>query len=422
MNVALLSIGTELLQGEIANTNAQWLGEHLTQLGFRVAVIEAVADDKGALAETLARLLAEFRLVIATGGLGPTSDDLTAEVAAGVAGVALELNDDALATIRRKCEKAGKPLKPGHEKQARLPAGSEALLNPVGTAPGFIIKSDRGAAYFLPGVPSEMKAMFRQHVEPRIQSAAANDSHLIVLHTYGAGEGSVADLLEGVEQAHPVTLGYRIKGPEVDVKIFARGADRAQARERAEAAAADVRERLGELVYGEGEDTIVQIASRSVRARGWTLSVAESCTGGLIAQQLTSIPASDYFVGGAVAYANTVKTKLLGVSEDTLRGHGAVSAEVACEMAEGARRAFNCDVAISVTGIAGPTGATGDKPVGLCHWAVAYPGGTVVENKVFPGSRNQVQELAAHAVLDLLRRVCATTIPAARPSNRGDVS
>ncbi len=421
MTVALLSIGTELLQGEIANTNGQWLGEQLTQLGFRVGVIETVADDRAALAETLRRLMNDFRLVIATGGLGPTSDDLTAEVAASVAGAALELHEDALASIRRKLEKLGKPLKPGHEKQARLPAGSEAMLNPVGTAPGFILRRDAGTVFFMPGVPAEMKAMFRQHVVPRIQPSAQNDSHQVVLHTYGAGESTVGELLDGLEQAHPhVTLGYRIKGPDVDVKLFARGSDRAQARERAESAACEARDRLGELVYGEGDDTIVQIASRSVRARGWTLSVAESCTGGLIAQQLTSIPASDYFVGGAVAYANTAKTKLLGVSEDTLRGHGAVSAEVACEMAEGARRAFNCDVAISVTGIAGPTGATGDKPVGLCHWAVAYPGGTVVEQRVFNGNRNQVQELAAHAVLDLLRRVCATA-PAPRASSRGTV-
>jgi nicotinamide-nucleotide amidase len=421
MTAALLSIGTELLQGEIANTNAQWLGEHLTQLGFRVGVIEAVADDRDALAEALRRLMIEYRVVIATGGLGPTSDDLTAETVAAVAGVSLELNEDALAAIRRKLEKLGKALKPGHEKQARLPAGSEVLPNGVGTAPGFIHRTNGSTAFFLPGVPAEMKAMFRHHVEPRIQPSANNDSHQIVLHTYGAGESTLGELLAGVEASFPhVTLGYRIKGPDVDVKVFARGPDRAQARERAEAAANEVRDRLGELVYGEGDDTIVQIASRSLRARRWTLSVAESCTGGLIAQQLTSVPASDYFIGGTVAYANTAKTKLLGVSEDTLRGHGAVSAEVAAEMAEGARRAFSCDVAISVTGIAGPTGATSDKPVGLCHWAVAYPGGTVVEESIFAGNRNQVQQMAAHAVLDLLRRVCASA-PAPRASVRGSI-
>ena len=408
MDVALLSIGTELLHGEIANTNAQWLGGRLTELGIHVAVVETVGDERALLADTLARLALRYPLLIATGGLRPTTDDLTAEVVAAVAGVPLELETDSLAAIRKKLSALGRELRPSHEKQARLPQGSTPLANSIGTAPGFSMKTGGHTAYFLPGVPREMKPMFEHHVLPRIESLAAPDSHVVVLHTQGAPESELDELLLGLEAAHPgVTVGYRLTGAAVDVKLIARGADRADARSRADAAADEARARLNERIFAEGDETIVHAAARALRARGWTLAVAESCTGGLIAQQLTSLPASDYFIGGTVTYANSAKTRLLGVSEDTLRGHGAVSSEVAAEMAEGARRAFGSDVALSVTGIAGPTGGTSDKPLGLCHWAVASPGGTVVEQRVFGGTRNQVQERAAHAVLELVRRVCA---------------
>lgn len=419
MTVALLSIGTELLQGEIANSNAQWLGEQLTSLGLHVVRIESVGDDRAVLAGTLRRLLAENHFVIATGGLGPTTDDLTAEVAAEVLGTQLALDDDALATMRRKLEKAGRIVRAGHVKQAHLPIGAEILPNSVGSAPGFVLAQEERLAFFMPGVPTEMRAMFEQHVVPRMMPSAKNDSFRIVLHTYGAGESIVAESLDGLEAAHPgVLLGFRITGPEVDVKVMGRASNQADARRLVEAAADDARSRLGSLVYGEGADSLPLVVARALRSRGWSLSVAESCTGGLIAREFTRTPASDYFVGATVTYTNAAKSKLLGVSEDTLRGHGSVSAEVAAEMAEGARRTFGSDVALAVTGIAGPTGATPDKPVGLVHWAVAHPGGTVVNMRVFPGNRIQVQQAASHAVLDELRRVCAA-VRVSRPSNRG---
>lgn len=405
MTVALLSIGSELLRGELADTNAQWIAEQLTQLGLVVATIDVVDDDRHTLAAELKRLLDAHSLVIATGGLGPTSDDVTAQAVAEFLGVELVINDDAFAAIRRRVEERGMELRAGHEKQARLPGGTEMLPNSVGTAPGFVVHGERSTAYFLPGVPHEMKEMLQHHVLPRIRGSAVTNAYHVCLHVFGVGESWISEKLEGLEAAHPgIAIAYRAKPSEIDVRILARGADYADARDLAKAAAEDARQRLGEVVYGEGEQTMPMLAGRTVRTRGWTLAVAESCTGGLIAQQLTSIPASDYFIGGAIAYANTAKTKLLGVSEDTLRGHGAVSAEVAAEMAEGARRAFDCDVGISVTGIAGPTGGTADKPLGLCYWAVAHPGGTAVEQRIFNGSRNQIQQQAASATLDLLRR------------------
>lgn len=416
MTVALLSIGTELLQGEIANSNAQWLGEQLTALGFHVGAIECVGDERDTLAATLRRLVREHAFVIATGGLGPTSDDLTAEVAANVFGAPLLLDEDALATIRRRLEKLGRTVRPGHVKQAHLPTGADILANPVGSAPGFALRAGAATAFFLPGVPSEMRAMFEQQVLPKLLPSATNNGFRVVLHTYGVGESLVAERLDGLEAAHPgVVLGYRIKGPEVDVKVMARAADRADARALAHAAANDARARLGDLVYGEGDETLVHVVARLLRSRVWTLAVAESCTGGLVAQQLTASPASDFFIGGTVTYTNAAKAKILGVSEDALRGHGAVSAEVAAELAEGARRTFGSDVAIGITGIAGPSGGTAEKPVGLVHWAVAHATGTVVAHRVFQGTRQPIQLAACHAALDELRRVLLE-LPATRPS------
>lgn len=404
MTVALLSIGDELLRGEIANSNAQWLADQLTLLGLRVVTIETVGDDHARLVATLRRLLDDHPIVIATGGLGPTSDDLTAAAVAEVLGVPLERSQEALDAITRRLAERGATLRPGHEKQAELPRGAEMLANSAGSAPGFAVRNGT-SLFVLPGVPVEMRTVFEEQVLPRLQPAATHDSYATVIHTFGVGESFIAERLDGLAAEHPgVDLGFRAHDGEVDVRVSARAPDPGEARTRVEEVTAAIRARLGDCIYGEGDQTLSQLAGRSVRAKGWRLAVAESCTGGLIAQQLTSAPASDYFVGGAVTYANTAKTQLLGVSEDTLRGHGAVSAEVAAEMAEGARRAFGADVALSVTGIAGPTGATPDKPVGLVHWAVAHPGGTVVEHRVFPGDRVQIQQQAAAAALDLLRR------------------
>jgi nicotinamide-nucleotide amidase len=405
MTVALLSIGTELLRGEVVDTNAPWLAAELTHMGFCVESIQAVAGDRVSLGAALRQVGEAHDLVVATGGLGPTSDDLTSEMAAEAAGVPLHCNEDALAAIRRRVEEHEAELLPGHNKQAMLPQGSTALLNGDGTATGFIVRLGRATAYFLPGTPSEMKRMFAEQVAPRIQPSATKDSFQISLHVYGLGEAALDERLKGIGEMHPgVAIAYRADTREVDVKILGRGANYGEARERAQAAAHDVRARLGEAVYGEGDDTLAQVAARAVRNRGWRIASAESCTGGLIAQQLTSPQTCDVFAGSAVIYDNSAKTIVLGVSEDTLRGHGAVSAEVAAEMAEGARRIFECDVAVAVAGLAGAVGTASTAPQGLCFWAVAHPGGTVVEQGNFTGSAEQVQQQAAHAVLDLLRR------------------
>jgi nicotinamide-nucleotide amidase len=406
MTVALLSIGTELTRGEITNTNAAWLGAELTAAGFTVVEASTVDDDIGRIVAAIRQLSSTHRLVIATGGLGPTTDDLTALAAARSCGVELVRDESTLLAIRRRVEGRGKVMNPGHVKQSDVPSGSEILPNSSGTAPGFAIHLGDSTVFFLPGVPREMKTMFAEQVLPRVRPAAPNNTFQVRLRTYGLPESTLGERLTGVEETYPgITLGYRVHYPEVDVKVHARAATQSIAHELALKATADVSERLGTAVYGEGDDAFPEIVGRAVRARGWRLAVSESCTGGLISHLLTSYPASDYLVGGAVTYANSAKTRLLGVAEDTLRGHGAVSAEVAAEMAQGVRRLCEVDVALSVTGIAGPTGGTATKPVGLCYWAVSHPGGLVVRDRVFAGDREEVQLGAAYAVLDLLRRI-----------------
>jgi len=406
MTAAILSIGTELTRGEIVNTNAAWLSAELTAAGFNVAAVDAIPDDMDRMVSTIQWLAQAHRLVIVTGGLGPTTDDLTALAAAKASGVDLVRDESAMLAIRRRVEARGRTVNPGHEKQADLPAGADVLPNGIGTAPGFSLAIGDTPLFFLPGVPREMKRMFNDQVLPRIRPSAPNNTYQLRLRTYGLGESNVGQALADIEGTHAgVTLGYRVHFPEVDVKVHARGAHREVARDLAMRAAADVRARLGDVVYGEEDEAFAEMVGRAVRSRGYRLALAESCTGGLIAHMLTRFPASDYLVGGAVTYENSAKTRLLGVFEDTLRGHGAVSAEVAAEMAEGARRVCECDVGLAVTGIAGPTGGTAEKPVGLVYWAVAHPGGTVVRHKVFQGEREEVQTAAAYAVLDLVRRI-----------------
>jgi nicotinamide-nucleotide amidase len=407
MTAAIFSIGTEITRGEIINTNASWLSAELVALGFEVREVLSVDDDPGRIVAALQRLAQTNAVVISTGGLGPTTDDLTAASVAQALGVGLVRDPSSLEAIRRRFEAAGRVMSPTNVKQADFPEGAEVLPNPVGTAPGFAVTLGSCRAFFLPGVPREMKRIFADHIVPKIAKLAPQLTYQIRLKTFGMPESMVGEKLAGVEEAFPgIILGYRAHFPEIEVKVHATAGNQNDARSLAETAADEVRRRLASVLYGEGEDTFAEVVGRALRARGFRLAVAESCTGGLLGHMLTSEPASDYFVADAVTYANSAKTRLLGVSEDVLRGHGAVSAEVAAAMAEGVRRVCSVEVAVSVTGIAGPTGASPNKPVGLVYWAVAHPGGTIVRERVFNGDRQMIQKLASYAALALVRDVC----------------
>jgi len=406
MTCAILSIGTEITRGELVNTNAAWLAASLTDLGFEVLEQATVDDDETRIIAALERLAKTAKVIVSTGGLGPTTDDLTTASVAKALGVPLVRDEGSLDHIRRRFERIGRTMSASNEKQADFPQGAGVLANPIGTAPGFEVELPTGArAFFMPGVPREMQKMFEEQVTPRIRKLSPNDSHQIRLRTFGMPESVVGEKLAGIEASHPgVTIGYRAHFPEIEVKVLARAKDKPEAHDLATRAANEVRARLADVIYGEGEDTFPGVVGRALRTRGWTLAVAESCTGGLVGHLLTREPgASDYLMLDAVTYANSAKQQVLGVDEEALRGHGAVSAEVATGMAEGARRVSGADVALAITGIAGPTGGTETKPVGLVFLAIATTKGTFVKERQFSYSdRSMIQTIAAYAGLSMI--------------------
>jgi nicotinamide-nucleotide amidase len=409
MTCAVLCIGTELTRGELLNTNATWLAAALTDLGFEVVEDVVVDDDASRIAATLDRLGRAVRVIVCTGGLGPTTDDLTTQTVANTLGVKVVRDEASLDAIRRRVEKAGRTLTASNAKQADFPQGADILPNPVGTAAGFGVTIGGASAFFMPGVPHEMQKMFEEHVSPRIRTLATRTSHQVRLRTYGLPESLVGDRLAGVEEIFEgVIIGYRAHFPEIEVKVLARAATNDAARELCDRATTEVRARLSNVVYGEVDDTFAGVVGRTVRNKGFTLAIAESCTGGLVGHMITREPgASEYLLVDAVTYANSAKTRLLGIDEEVIRGHGAVSSEVAAAMAEGVRRVSGADLALSLTGIAGPAGGTESKPVGTVFIAVASVTGTTVTEKHFPGSRHQIQTAAAYAGLELIRQACA---------------
>lgn len=423
MSVAILSIGTELTRGELVNTNATWLADQLTGAGFTVEAIETVADDRAQIVETLRRLAARHRFVVSTGGLGPTTDDLTTECAATAAQVGLVRHEPSVEAIRRRFAALGRELTPSNLKQADFPVGADVLPNPVGTAPGFGLALGTARFFFTPGVPSEMKRMFEEQILPRVAPLAPADSAQNHLLTFGQTESKVGELLAGVEDSFPgVTLGYRAHFPQIEVKVFARARSKAEAQALADAATTEVRQRLGDIVFGESrDDTFGAAVGRALRAKGLTVAVAESCTGGLLGHLLTVVPgSSDYLLLDAVTYANAAKTAVLGVDPELIRGHGAVSAECAEAMAEGVRRLVDADIGLSITGIAGPTGGSDHKPVGLVYLGMATrTGPTVVKERRLAGERGRVQTMAAWLSLKLALDFARTTGETSAPPPSG---
>jgi nicotinamide-nucleotide amidase len=408
MTCAVLCIGTELTRGELVNTNAPYIAAGLTDTGFEVVEEVEVDDDKPRIVATLQRLAKSVRVIVATGGLGPTTDDLTTEAVAQALGVKLVRDGSSLDHIRRRFEKLGRTMSESNAKQADFPEGAEVLPNPIGTAPGFTAQIGEARAFFMPGVPREMQKMFDEQVLPRVRPLAPRTSYQLRLRTFGLPESVVGERLAGVEAAFPgVTVGYRAHFPEIEVKVLARAASQATARDLCEKATVEVKGRLADVIYGEGEDTFPGVIGRLLRTKGYSLAIAESCTGGLVGHMLTREPgASEFLLVDAVTYANSAKTRLLGIEEDVIRGHGAVSPEVAAAMAEGVKRVSGADIALSLTGIAGPAGGTADKPVGTVFVAVAAAGATTVKERHFAGDRHQIQTLAAYAGLHLVKQVC----------------
>jgi nicotinamide-nucleotide amidase len=417
MSAAVVAIGTELTRGELVNGNARWLSERLTELGFTVTSHVTVADDAERIRGTLLHLgqrSTDTKVIVCTGGLGPTSDDLTTQAVADALGVVLVRDTDSLSKLEARFRARNRVMSPSNAKQADFPQGAQILSNSVGTAPGFAVTIGNARAFFMPGVPREMQAIFNEEVAKQIAPLAERSSYQVHVRTFGLFESVVAQRLSdldlgGALHDERVTIGYRVTFPEVEVKVLAEakpsetGEGATSARALAEKVAAQVRERLGEYAFGGKEETYPRYVAGLLKRAGIKVALAESCTGGLVAKLLTDLAgSSDYVIGGAVSYANTAKTVLLGVSEGLLREHGAVSEPVAGAMAEGILKSLGADLAVGITGIAGPAGGTPTKPVGtVCFGLARKNGATLTSTELFPGEREGVRTLAAYHALRL---------------------
>jgi nicotinamide-nucleotide amidase len=408
MIIELINTGTELLLGDTINTNAAWIGQRLAALGLKVARQTIVPD--GAVIKTAIREAADrSELIIITGGLGPTNDDLSRESAAEVLGLPLEINAAALSTLEGYFAHRNKPMSPVNRRQAMVPRGAEVMLNAFGTAPGLFIPAECGqpqgmncAMFLLPGPPRELKPMVENQVEPILKRLRPELANRVVLYikVTGIGESDIVDKIEkDLEAMADLELGYCLGRGDVDIRL-------AGTQDLVNAAAELVRQRIGDYIISEDRRLIEQVVIDQLRANGQFVATAESCTGGEIASRLTNISgASAVLRTGIIAYANSTKTKLLAVPTAMLDQHGAVSAEVAIAMAEGCLALDDADHAIACTGIAGPTGGSADKPVGTVFIALASKGkATEVQKCFYPGARDRFKMLTSQAALEMLRR------------------
>jgi len=413
VRVEVVTIGTELLLGFTLDTNGADLGRALAAAGADVTRRTSVPDDDPSVRAAVGEALERTGFVITTGGLGPTPDDVTREAVAGLLGRRLVPDAGVLQALEQRFRRHGRwPMPAANRRQADVPEGATVLPNPRGTAPGLWLEDAQGrTVVMLPGVPRELRGLLADEVLPRIATRSGGQVVLSrTLRTTGAPESAIAERVAPVEdELPPLSLAFLPSTDGVDLRLTARGLDRTEADERLTHAAARLVERLGEHYYGADDSDLAAVVLAAVHARGRRLAVAESCTGGLLGARLTAVPgASAVFVGGVVAYADDVKRDQLGVPAETLARHGAVSEEAVRAMAEGARRAFGVGCAIAITGIAGPTGGTPDKPVGTVCLAAAGDAELRVVTRVFPGDRVEIRQHGAQAGLDLLRRLLAT--------------
>jgi len=417
--VEVLCVGTELLLGSILNGNARWLAEQLAGLGLPHHRQGVVGDNRERLIAALREAAGRCRVLITTGGLGPTPDDLTTEAIAAAFGAPLQERPEVWADIQAKLAGRGRPPAASNRRQALLPLGAEILPNPTGTAPGMIWTPDPQGrdpglcpgftVLTFPGVPSEMRSMWEATAADWLRQAGLSQGVFLsrTLRFWGVGESSLAERMgDWLDSPNPTVAPYAGTG-EVTLRITARAEDAASATRLLEPAEADLRQRSGTDLYGADRDSLASVVLDLLRRRGETLAVAESCTGGGLGAALAAVPgASDVFLGGVIAYANAVKRDLLGVSAGDLERWGAVSDPVAMAMAEGVRRTTGSDWSVAITGVAGPTGGSAEKPVGLVHIAVAGPGGTRSAPVRFGARRGRawIQAVSAGEALDRLRR------------------
>jgi len=429
MRIELLCTGNELLDGSVVDTNSTWFCDRAFERGLPVARKETLPDDLPALIEAFRTIGARADFVVVSGGLGPTTDDLTVEAAAAAAGVPLETDESFLEQLKRRYADRGFAFTPNNARQARIPKGATLVPNPYGTAPMVVVRVGKADFHLLPGVPREFKPLCDEQVVPRLEARVAAEGPRAhhasrVLKLYGIGESHLDHQVRALPAKHPdVYVGFRTHMPENHLKLLAHGATDAEAAARLAAVEAEARAILGDKVFGIDKEEFAPVVVRALKASGATVALAESCTGGLAASMLAAVPgASDALVFSAVVYQDRAKTLLLGVDAELVRRDGAVSASVTRALAEAARDRAQATYGLAITGWAGPGGGTAQDPVGTVYLCLATPGPsgrgtTTIEQRHHwkwggqDDGRQRVRQFAAYQALDVLRRHVQGTQP-----------
>ena len=410
MRVEIIAIGSELTSGQTQDTNSSMLARMLREAGLEVERVTLISDEQQQMIFAFNEVFARADVTIVTGGLGPTEDDRTRFVAAKVFGSELVEHAESLERLQQLFAAFGRPMPKSNVWQAMFPAIAQIIENPMGTARGFALEQDGRIALFAPGVPRELQVMAEQYLLPMILERTGQRVAIagLTLHTFGLPESELADRLETYVTDFPlVELAYSARFPTIDLRLSAKGDTPQAAKEQIDAACGYILPRLGDHIFGQEDQTLPGVTGALLEKRKLTLALAESCTGGMIAAAITDVPGSSaYFLESAVTYSNQAKVARLGVSEKTLAQHGAVSEQVAREMALGICKSAGADLGLSVTGIAGPDGGTPDKPVGTVHMALVHPDGVLTWVNRFPGSRQRVRTLTCYAALNRIRRYC----------------
>jgi nicotinamide-nucleotide amidase len=406
MKAEILAVGTEILLGDIVNTNTQYIAKRLSDLGINVYHQSVVGDNEERLSKAYELAFERADMVITTGGLGPTKDDLTKEIGAKYFGKELILHEKSLNHIKEFLSKSGKTMVQNNIKQAYIPKDSIVLPNPNGTAPGCIIEENNKILIMLPGPPKEMIPMFENYVVPYLQKFSEGVLLSKVLRVAGLGESAMAEMVDDIiEKSKNPTVAPYAKDFEAILRITAKAKTEEEAYELIAPVEKEIRERLKDNIYGEGETTLENVVGKMLIEKNLTIATAESCTGGLLAGTLINYPGiSSVFIEGAITYSNEAKMKRLKVKEETLEKYGAVSEETAREMAEGIAKAAGTNIGVSVTGIAGPSGGTAEKPVGLVYVGLYINGNIKTKKLNLSGDRQKIRNSTVINTLDWIRR------------------
>jgi len=395
MKIAVISVGSEILSGRILNRDLVLISHFLRKFGLTVTKEMTVSDEVGQIVDAL-KTLKDFDFVFITGGLGPTSDDVTKKAIARFLDVDLEFSEDVLKLIKERLQDLGVEFLPVHRNYALIPQGARILRNNAGLAPGMIFSAGKTILISLPGPPREVESILPR-LEGLFEKYKRGETYLKTVKTFGLRESEIYDTLK--DSAWLKKAGFYPSIYGVDIRV------ETQKKDKLEKIIMEIRDKLGDHIYGYDDETLEMAFGKVLKKRKLTVSTAESCSGGLLANLITNVSgSSEYFIGGVIAYHNRIKVDFLGVSQEILRKYGAVSEPTARQMAEGVRRLFDTDLGLSTTGIAGPTGGTPQKPVGLVYMGFSFRGEVHVIKKIFKGNRLEIKKQAAYTIMDFARR------------------